>query len=474
MKNVRKQWVLSTVAALMLLTACSSGSGDSGDSGNAGQKPANGQNKGGTEVTADKPEPEKKVEITVWDKPDPNNQVKAVYDELFAEFEQKYPHIKVNHEQAPKGESDRQVFVTAMAGGQGPDAYHLAHFPVIGDWINQGLALDLTSYWNEYADKDKFIPSSMATATVDGKIYGVPNNMYVMGLMYRKDLFQEAGLDPAKPPVNWQEFASYAQKLSKPDKQQYGYALLGMEWADWFFEYYVWQAGGDLTTRNEDGTVTLNFTKEPTVAALQYYKDLKWKYEAVQTNVLQGINDNKKDFAQGRAAMILGASDWFGGMFASGADPEQMGFAPFPAGPAGVAPSQTGGQYWIINPKISKEKQDAAWTYIQFRSSKEAMERLLQKQAENGTVPNMLAVRSDVDPRKFTEDVPADIVNGVIQAAENTQLEYFLKERLTPYVVKAVQKVLTDANADPKTALAEAEALAQREVVDPYNKDAKK
>ena len=39
------------------------------------------------------------------------------------------------------------------------------------------------------------------------------------------------------------------------------------EWTEWFFQYYVWQAGGDLTKENEDGTAELTFTDPAVIEA---------------------------------------------------------------------------------------------------------------------------------------------------------------------------------------------------------------
>jgi ABC-type glycerol-3-phosphate transport system substrate-binding protein len=457
-------------AFLLVWLVAGCGGGGADKAGNAGQGGGSAGPTGGADGNTDR---EDIVEITVWDQPKADSITKPVIDEIHREFEQKYPNIKVIHELPPAGTNDREVFVTAMAGGNGPDAYSEAHFPIIGDWVRQGFAADLTSYWNEHSDKDHFISSAMEAATIDGKIYGVPHNMYVMGLLYNKKLFEEAGLDPDKPPADWDEFVDYAKRLTKPEKNQYGYTILGMEWADWWFEYYVWQAGGDLTTRNPDGTVTLDFSKPPAVTALQFYKDLKWTHKVVQSNVVQSFQDNQNDFFQGRSAMILGASDWFGGLVQNGMDLNDVGFAPFPVGPSGKGPSQTGGAYWIVNPKSSKEKQDAAFKYIAYMTSREVIEKKMKFEADNGIFPNLLSVRSDIDPVQFTANVPADLVAGVKKASESTQLEYFLKERLTPYVVKAIQKVLVDETADPLTELKAAEELAQREVVDPYNQEIK-
>ncbi|MCC3376542.1 extracellular solute-binding protein [Cohnella sp. REN36] len=471
--TIGKRTLAAFVAAslLALASACggSGGSNDAGPSeGSASSVQPSASADGSTGESGGT------VEITVWDQPTPEDPTKSLKEQLFADFDKANPNIKVTHEAMPQGTNDREVFVTAMAGGNGPDAYHMAHFPIIGDWVGQGLALDLTPYWEGYADSGQFIDSSMAAARIDGKVYGVPNDMYVTGLFWNKKLFKAAGLDPNKPPSNWDELVSMGKQLTDSAKKQYGITLLGMEWADWWFEYYVWQAGGDLTELQTDGTVKLTFTSEPAVTALQFYKDLKWKHKIVQNNVLQSYQDNMNDIYQGRAAMSNGASGSFGDFAANGLDLNDIGFAPYPVGTSGKGPGQIGGAYWILNPKSSKAKQDAAWKYVTYMVSKETKDRMLQFQSDNGIFPNLLSVRKDVDPSQFTQNVPQDLVEGVNKAASDTHLEYYLKERLTPYVVKAVQKALTDQNADPATLLQAAQDAAQKEVVDAYNASAKK
>lgn len=466
---MKKKLGVVVISAMIfaLLAACgtSNNQATSSPSASSSQSPASS---GGEQATESKtPDP---VEIVIWDKIKDDDPAKEIKQQIQDDFAEKYPYIKVKHEAMAEG-NDRQVFMTAMAGGQGPDAYQSAHFPIIGDWIKQGLALDLSEYWANYADKDKFIASAMEYATVDGKVYGLPYSMYVMGLFYNKDHFTDAGLDPEKAPATWEEFVEYGKLLSVEDGSRYAYALLGMDWADWYFEYYVWQAGGDLTTKNSDGTVTLDFSKEPTVKALQYYQDLKWKHNIVQKNVLQSYDENMTDFMQGRASMVVTSHQWIPGFIGNGMN---FGFAPMPTGPAGIAPSQAGGAFWIINPKTSKEKQDAAWTYITYMMSKEVLEKQMKFAEDEGQVAEMLPVRTDVDPGQFTSNISSDLLNNIRKVAEDTHLEYYLKEQLGTYVTKAVQQVLTDKNVDAKKALEDVEKLAQSEVVDAYNEEVKK
>ena len=149
-------------------------------------------------------------------------------------------------------------------------------------------------------------------------------------------------------------------------------------------------------------------------------------------------------------------------------DINDIGFSTMPAGPSGKSPSQVGGNYFIINPKSSKEKQQAAFTYATFFASKDYLEQQLQFNKDNGLFPNLLTVRTDVDVTKYVDGLSEDLVAGVRNAAKQTHLEYFLKASLSPYLVKPVQTILLDEKADPKTELQKAQDLAQKEVVDTY------
>ncbi|MGO4542527.1 extracellular solute-binding protein [Paenibacillus sp. 2TAB19] len=405
------------------------------------------------------------VEITVWDKPAPDASTKVVTEELQAKFDAAYPHIKVIHQDETQ---TPEKFLAAVAGGEQPDVFRPS-FPKMQEYVQAGIVADITDLINGSPDKDRFIDGAFNMATRDGKIYGVPLSMYSTGVYYNKKLFENAGITSL--PTTWDEFAATAKTVQEKNPGTIGFDILGMDWGDWHFEYYVWQAGGDLTELQPDGTVKLTFTSEATVKALQYYKDLKWTHKVVQSNVLQSYEENNKDFYSGKSAMILGASDSYNTFVGQGMDPGEIGFMPYPVGPASVGPSQVGGSFWAISPSSSPEERQAAFEYIMFMSSKESFETRLQFNKDNGLGINPFTVVKDVDLSNYVEGMPADFLSAIRKAAETQQLEYYLKSSLSPYVVKPIQKVLLDKNADPLAELKAAEQLAQKEIIDKYNED---
>lgn len=397
-----------------------------------------------------------KIVLKTWDAvgEDPLSKITKI---IYEEFEKLYPDIKIERTNIPgKPGEDRLAFTSAMAGGTGPDVYHEAHFPSIPIWIDQGFCLDITDMYKKWEDSKYVLPAALQAAIKNNRIYGVPHFYYVMMLAYRKDIFKQAGL--LRPPRNWDELASFAKKLTDKSKNRYGFAILGMDWASWYWENFVWQAGGEVTEKLPDGKCKIRFTEEPAVKALQFYKDLRWKYDVVQSDVLQAYDANVRDFVQGRAAMYMLAIDWYPSLLNQGLKPEQIGFATLPAGPTGIKAAQIGGKYYIINPALAKDKLklDAAWKYITFMASKSTFIKKYKLQAEAGILfpPTMPYFRS-INITDYFKEVPKDIGLEVASSLKVGRMEYYFKDRIEPYLAKPIQAVLLNKDANPKEVLEE-------------------
>src|SRR5688572_11506267 len=70
---------------------------------------------------------------------------------------------------------------------------------------------------------ENLAPPSLLYTRVDGKNYGLPMSMSTPVFIYRKDLFEKAGIE--KVPTNWEEYFEAAKKLHTPETA--GALLLG-------------------------------------------------------------------------------------------------------------------------------------------------------------------------------------------------------------------------------------------------------
>ncbi len=144
-----------------------------------------------------------------------------------------------------------------------------------------GALTDLGPYVSPTWRNDAF-PNSFAAGTYAGTLYAVPFSITPHGFWYSKVLMTAAGLNPERPPRTIDELTTAMSILraklptnSYPialDTSVTEYALIG-------FWPWIWTFGGQPMVNNRNGTVTINWADEGTVAAFQWLQDAvrkKW------------------------------------------------------------------------------------------------------------------------------------------------------------------------------------------------------
>ena len=169
-----------------------------------------------------------------------------------------HPEVRIEPVTKLRMEGPRAEAVTymSMAGESAPDALYV-YQRSIQKYIEQGFLYPLDEYLGNEWRRDRLFRKLLPGVTGNGRIYGVPALVAVHALLYRKDLFQQAGLNPDQPPRTWEELLDYARRLTRPERGQHGLILPGGGGAGWRFSDFVWQAGGDIVRRQEDGSYSL-------------------------------------------------------------------------------------------------------------------------------------------------------------------------------------------------------------------------
>lgn len=124
---------------------------------------------------------------------------------------------------------DQQVvtkLATAVQAGDVPDlmSFDLIFMP---DFMKAGFLVDLTDLLSNDPNQAKVAQAFKDLATYDGKLYGTGFLPDVSILLWNKDLFRQAGLDPEKPPTTLDEVYEYAKKIRALGPDIYGYYLSG-------------------------------------------------------------------------------------------------------------------------------------------------------------------------------------------------------------------------------------------------------
>lgn len=131
-------------------------------------------------------------------------------------FHQTYPKVKIEADNATFDNLNQKIS-TALAGGEGYDVY-VTGIGWVPPFASKGLYADLSKFGFTEDTLGKDFNSAMYDAVqYGGKIYGVPLIASPKVVAYRKSMFEEAGLDPDKPPTTWAELRSYAKKLTERD-----------------------------------------------------------------------------------------------------------------------------------------------------------------------------------------------------------------------------------------------------------------
>ena len=102
-----------------------------------------------------------------------------------------------------------------------------------------------------------FYPAFLKNGEINGHTWGVPFQRSTIVLYWNKAAFQDAGLDPERPPATWDEHAAFAQKLTRRNGDavaRWGVQIPASGFPYWLFQALATEAGATLA--NADGTET--------------------------------------------------------------------------------------------------------------------------------------------------------------------------------------------------------------------------
>ena len=454
MKSSKRLIALLTCGTMIgsMFTAC-------GGSGASSSNPASVPESTPASSSTSAAQDHEPVELTLWVTSRNADEFETEREKRFLE---EHPWITLNS--VVKEGDPGNEFYQAVAAGTAPDCI-VGSFTMMDKYISSGIIKPLNEYLDKWDETQYLDKTYLDMFTRDGKIYGVPNQVAPMLFGYNKELLNKAGFESA--PQTWDEALEMAKTLNDPANQVAGYATLAAEWTEWFFQYYVWQAGGDLTKENPDGTAALTFTDPAVLEAAKYYQKLSAEKVLPSDRTLK-FGDLLDNFSQGKIAMMPFAVDWVIDVANKGMDLDNLGLCLPPAGPSGKSATAIAGDCWVINAKSSPEKQDAAWEYISFMTSKDERSRFYENLASKGSIAPVTIPRTDMSITDFT-DFPEEWAPVLSSVGEIGRLEFYGKADFGSYVDRAVQKILSDPNADPEKEFADAQALAEKEALSAFN-----
>jgi multiple sugar transport system substrate-binding protein len=276
--------------------------------------------------------------------------------------------------------------------------------------LQEGKLFAKNKYLSDLSDKVKadkswdwsdFQSGPVSSTTYKDKVVGVPLITEQEVLYYRKDLLKKAGI--AAPPKTLDELKADVAKVEAANPGVAGFvARTGKSAAVTQFSSFLYSLGGDFT----DGSGKASINTPAAKQAYALYGGLLKDHGPKNISTDMSWQQAMAIFTQGKAAFYTEADS----LYKNATDPATskvsgtVGFAPFPAGPAGSKPYNV--PSWALGINDASKNQDNAWKFIAWATSKE---QTLKNQAQG--VP---AARTSVwaDP-KGTATYPKDLAAAI-------------------------------------------------------------
>lgn len=156
-----------------------------------------------------------------------------------------------------------------------------------------GNIMDLTDFVTNDIGKDAWRTSVILDqASWKGKIYSVPYRGATRCLVWNKEFFADAGLNPESPPRTFDQILEYGLKITGDGRYGFSYPLkrfctVAPEYARCIMDAY----GADIIDKDyTKGTINTPQAKE----ALTFWTDLVTKYKIVPEEIIN--NDDNNDY----------------------------------------------------------------------------------------------------------------------------------------------------------------------------------
>nr|MDT0661735.1 sugar ABC transporter substrate-binding protein [Micromonospora sp. DSM 115978] len=380
-----------------------------------------------------------------------------------AEFESQHPNIDID---AREGKMDPQTFAAKLAGGQLEDVFYV-YFTDPANLIAKRQVADITDHLDDFPAAGQIKPELMKVfSDADGRVYGLPWKNYSLGLLYNRALFTKAGLDPDNPPKTWADVRTAAKKIADLGDGHVGYGEYSKSnTGGWHFTAELYSVGGDVAV-NDGGTWKAAFNNDLGRQVLQQLKDMRWTDDSMGSRQLLEWADLLQMMGSGKLGMYVATADniptivnQYEGDFAD------YGLGPIPDGKGTLG----GGEGYMFNAKATPEKIRAGLEWLTFWFNNPdgiADENKWAAESAKNVVglPEPAIWTGDAAAKQAAADqqyanVPQQNYAPFVQASTTipVKLEPPNAQQIYAVLDVAMQKVLTDRNADVGQLLADAE-----------------
>jgi len=381
--------------------------------------------------------------------------IAKIMDGFAAGFMKEHPAIKVTPIYAGTYQETIVKALTAHKSGTPPVTSVLLSTDMF-TLIDEDAIVPFDGFVKSADDKawlNGFFKAFMLNSQTQGKTWGIPFQRSTVVMYWNKEAFKEAGLDPSKPPLTWDELKSMAARLTKKDAAgkvtQYGVQIPSSGFPYWLFQTLT--TTNDAILANDTGTA-VKFDDPKVIEALQFWVDLA-KAGVHPPGVVEW-GTTPKDFFERKAAIIYTTTGNLTNIRSNAKF--DFGVAMIPAHKRKGSP--TGGGNFYIFKKSTPAQQAAAFAFIKWITQPE---RAAQWSIDTGYVAVSPAAYDTAVLRKYTAEFPPALVARDQLPFSVAEFSTHDNQRVTKALNDGLQAALTGIKT-PAQAMQDAQREADR------------
>lgn len=389
------------------------------------------------------------VKLTLMTTEASGEEALAYYEELIDKYETDHPGVEIELIQGGNWQDVEAKLSAASLSNTYPDIL-LVPLSALGSRAALGEYADLTDYIANWEEADDIMPAAIDIGKYKGTSVAIGAYPVPEIIMYRKDFFIEAGLDPDKPPTTWDELYEYATKLAQVDENgeviRGGFDVPLSENNMTLAEAFLRQNGNYVV---DPETEELFIADQSSIETFEYLK----QFIDMKLTVPYQRSGNDDPVLTGKSAMGIVYPSAVAELLADDPDlKENLGFIPF------VENKQKGSFCGYRLMMISEESQykDEAWDFIASYYDTDEMWKRYELFNHTPIRLSMSEEFIELDP-----ELNQALIDCVEYGAGRPVVSWL--PILTKYQIQAYEEIMNDVKSAPQ-ALSDAEAAIKEEL----------
>jgi ABC-type sugar transport system permease subunit/ABC-type glycerol-3-phosphate transport system substrate-binding protein len=297
-----------------------------------------------------------------------------------------------------------EVDLLAIAGGVAPDVLYI-NFRKSDNYIRNnflypldrpedGYLSGMTQEEIDFRINEKLWPVIQRKGPQGEKhVWAIPwGGALGKVLLFRKDLFDQKNIPHPTAKWTWDDMLAAARQLTDPRNGVYGLQLSRGKHESWYWVTYLWSAGGEVMEYREDSDEwRCVFGSRAAAEALDFYTRLgaeKWTDSDGTLRRGYSTKDAGESLVKWERGEIGMALSYIDERVFSTINPELTGMVPVPLGPGGQRGGELNSRMMGLFSGIKEPAvRDAAWEYMKFYESEEAVRIKTRVMVEGGYGP---------------------------------------------------------------------------------------